>query len=69
MFGLVVVKASASTVEDPGLNSSYFLWDLFGSSLTSDLTIGTPVPILPGDRHFILNAGIGRPGVGTLWVR
>ena len=43
----LVVKASASGAEDPGLESS-FRRDFSGSSRTSDLKIGTPVATLPG---------------------
>ena len=55
----LVVKVSASRVEDPGLRR-----DFSGSSHTSDLKIGTPVATLPGAWHY--SAGTGRPGVSIL---
>ena len=58
----LVVKASASGAEDPGIE--FYLWrDFSGSSHTSDLTIGTPVATLPGASHYRVSAGTGRPGV------
>ena len=39
-----------------------------GSSHTSDLKIGTPVAILPGDWCYWASAGTGRPGVSILWM-
>ena len=43
----LVVKASASRVDDPGFESS-LCRDFSRSSHTSDLKIGTPVAALPG---------------------
>ena len=60
-----MVKASASRVEDPGFESR-LCRDFSGSSHTSDLKIGTPVATLPGDRHYRVSAGTGRPGVSIL---
>ena len=59
----LVVKASASGVEHPGFESRR---DFSGSSLTSDLKIGTPVATLPGAWHYRASAGIGRPCVSIL---
>ena len=61
LFGLVV-KAPASSAEDPGFESR--LAGIFSrSSRTSDLKIGTPVASLPGAWHFRVSAGTGWPGV------
>ena len=46
----LVVKASASGVEDPGFES-HLRWDFSRSSHTSDLKIGIPVATLPGAWH------------------
>ena len=62
----LVVKASASRVEDPMFESRLrqdFLW----SSHTSDLKIGTPVATLPGAWCYRVSAGIGQPVVSILW--
>ena len=61
----LVVKASASGAEDPGLESRWRR-DFSGSSHTSDLEIGTPVATLPGVRHYRVSAGTGRFGVSIL---
>ena len=54
----LVVRASASRAEDPGLDSR-LRRDFSGSSHTCDLKTGNPVAALPG-------AGIVRPGVSIL---
>ena len=61
----LVVKASASEAEDPEYESR-LRRDFSGSSHTSDLKIGTPVATLPGNWHYRVNAGTGRPGVSIL---
>ena len=57
----LVVKASASGVEDPG-----FEWDFSGSSHTRDLKMGIPVATLPGAWHHRVSAETRRPGVSIL---
>ena len=61
LIGLVV-KASASRVEDPGFESRLHQ-DFFGV----DLKIGTPVATLPGAWRYRVSAGAGQPGVSLLW--
>ena len=61
----LVVKASASGAEDPGLESR-LQRDYSGSSHTNDLKIGTPVATLPGAWHYRVSSGTGRPGVSIL---
>ena len=61
----LVVKASASETEDPGLESR-LPRGFSGSSHTSDFKIGTPVATLPGAWHHRVSAGTGRPGVSIL---
>ena len=63
LFGLVV-KASASSVEDPGFESR-LRQDISGSSHTSVLKIGTQVATLPGAWRYRVSAGTGWPG-GTI---
>ena len=63
----LVVKASASRAEGPGVKSR--LRGIFsGSSHTSDLKIGTPMATLPGAWRYRVSAGTGRPGVSILWL-
>ena len=57
----LVVKASASGVEDQGFESR-LRRDFSGSSHTCDL-IDTPVTTLPGAWRYKVSAGTGRPGV------
>ena len=57
----LVVKASASGAEDPGLESR-LRQDFSASSHTSDFKIGTPVVTLPGAWHCRVRAGTGRRG-------
>ena len=69
-FGLhrlvgLVVKASASRVEDPGFESR-LRRDLSGSIYTSDFKLGTLMAPLPGAWRCRVSAGSGRPGVSTL---
>ena len=64
-LGGLVVKASASRVEDPGFKSR-LRRDFSGSSHTSDLKIGTPVATLPDAWRYRVNTGTGRPGVSLL---
>ena len=56
----LVVKASASGVEDPGFESR-LQRDFSGSSHTSDFQIDTPVATLPGAWHKRVSAGTGLP--------
>ena len=63
----LVVKASVSGAEDPGLESR-LRRDFSGSSHTSDFKIGTPVATLPGAWHYRVSAGTVRPGVSILWL-
>ena len=61
----LVVKASASRAEDPGLESR-LRRDFNGSSHASDFKIGTPVATLPGAWRSRVSAGTGWPGVSIL---
>ena len=61
----LVVKASASRVEDPG-SESRLRRDFSGSSHTIDIKIDTPVATLPGAWRHRVRAGTGRPGVNIL---
>ena len=61
----LVVKASASRAEDPGFES-HLRQDFSGSSHTSDLKIGTPVPTLPGTWRYRVSAGTSQPSVSIL---
>ena len=61
----LVVKACASRVEGPGLESCR-RWDFSGSSHISDLNIGTPLATLPDGWHYRVSAGTGWPGVSIL---
>ena len=63
----LVVKASASGAEDPGLESRLSR-DFSGSSHITDLKIGTPVATLPCAWHYRVSAGTGRPRVSILWL-
>ena len=66
----LVVKASASTAEDPGFESR-LRRDFSGVESyqwLSDLKNGTPVATLPGAWHYRVSAGTGRPGVSILWL-
>ena len=61
----LVVKASASSAEDPGSNTACA--GIFsGLSHTSDLKIGIPVATLPGAWRYRVSTGTGRPGVSIL---
>ena len=61
----LVVKASASRVEDQGFESR-LRGDISGSSHTRDLKIGTPAATLPGAWRYRISARTGRPGVSIL---
>ena len=64
----LVVKASASRAEDPGIE--YRLRIFPGSSHTSDFKIGTPVATLPDARRYRVSAGlVGPVSVYCEWVR
>ena len=63
----LVVKASASRMEDPRFASS-FRRDFSGSSHTSDFKIGNQVAVLPGAWRYRVSAGTGRSGVNILWL-
>ena len=54
----LVVKASTSRAEDPGISS--------GSSHTRDLKLGTPVATLRGAWRYRIGAGTAWPGVSIL---
>ena len=62
----LVVKASASGVEDPGFDSHVRHGDFSGSSHTCDLQFGTPLATLPGARPYSDSAGTGWPIVSIL---
>ena len=63
----LVVKASASKGEDPGVQFLLAPWGFFsGSNHTSDLQIGTPVVTLPGTWRCRVSAGTGWSGVSIL---
>ena len=62
----LVVKASASRVEDPAFNSHLRLGDFSGSSHTSDLKIGTQVTTLPGSWRYRVSTGTGWPSISIL---
>ena len=70
MYRLVglVVKASASRAEDPGFDSHLRCGDFPGSSDTSDVKSGTPVAALPIAWCYMVSAGVGWPGIRTLWL-
>ena len=61
----LVVKASASSEEDPGFESR-LRRDFFWVESHQCLNIGTPVATLPGAWHYRVSAGIGWPGVSIL---
>ena len=62
----LVVKASASRAEDPGLESR-LRQDFFrGRVILSDLKIGTPVATLPCAWCCRVSTRTGRPGVSIL---
>ena len=61
----LVVKASASRVEDPGFESC-LRQDFSGLSHTSDFKTGTPVATLPGIWCYRVSTGTGQPGVSVL---
>ena len=61
-----MVKASAPRAEDPGFDSRLRRRDSSGSSLASDLEIGTPVATVSGAWRYWVTAGIGWPGVSIL---
>ena len=62
-----MVKVSALGAEDPGFESR-LQRDFSGSSHTSDSKIGIPVATLPGEWHYRVSAGTGRPSVSILWL-
>ena len=63
----LVVKVSASRVEDPVFESR--LWrDYSGLSHTSDVKIGIPVATLLGAWHYRVCRGTGQPSVSILWL-
>ena len=63
----LVVKATASRAEDPGVPFTLAPWGFFsGSSHAHDLKIGTPVATLPGAWRYRVSVGTGRPGVSKL---
>ena len=61
----LVVKTSASRVENPGFESRRRR-DFSGWSHTSDFKIGTPVATLPGAWRYRVSAGTGQPGISIL---
>ena len=63
----LVVKASALTAEDPGIESHQWQ-DFSESNHTSDLKIATPVATLPG----VIGSGLGLVSLVSVycdWVR
>ena len=62
----LVVKASASRAEEPGLDSRLRRMDFSGSGHTSDLIIGTPVATLSDAWHYRVSDGTGWPGISIL---
>ena len=62
----LVVRASASRAEDPGIEARLRLDFFSGLNHTSDLNIGTPVAALPGAWRYRVSAGTGRSGVSIL---
>ena len=65
----LLVKASASRAEDPGLESR-LRQDFSWSSHTSDFKIGTPVATLPGAWRYRVSPGTGWPVSAYCdWVR
>ena len=62
----LVVKASASRVEDPGFDPGLRSWIISGSSHASELKMGYPGAALPGAWRFRISAGTGWPGVSIL---
>ena len=62
----LVVKASALSVADAGVNSHLCHEDFSRWSHTGDLTVGTPVETLLGTWHYSVSAGTGWPGVSIL---
>ena len=62
----LVVKASASGVEDPGFDSRLCSGDFSGWSHISDSKIDAPVATLPGAWRCRASAGTGWPGVSIL---
>ena len=69
-LGSLVVKASASRAEDPGLESR-LRRDFSGSSHTSDLKIGTLVAI-PCQAPGVIGSALGLVGLVSVycdWVR
>ena len=62
----MVVEASASKTEIPKFNYLLRRGNVFGSSHTSDLKMGTPVATLPGAWRHRVSAGTGWPCVSIL---
>ena len=62
----IVVEASASIAEDPGVRIPLAPGFIRGWSHTSDLEIGTPVASLPGAWSYRVGAGNGWSGVSKL---
>ena len=59
----LVVKASASRVEDPGFDSRLRCGDFSRLSHICDLKIGTPVTTLSGTWRYRFSTGTGWPSV------
>ena len=62
----LVVKASASSAEDPWFDS-HLRRDFSGSNHTSDFKISTPVATLPGAWRDKVSVGTVRPRIDLLW--
>ena len=60
-----MIKASASTAEDPGFESRLHR-DFPELNLTIDFKIDTSVAILPGAWRYRVSAGTAQPGVSIL---
>ena len=61
-----VGRALALRAEDPGFDSCVCCGDIYGTSHTSDLKIGTPVAALPGAWCYRISTWTGWHGVSIL---
>ena len=62
----LVVKASVSRAEDPGVRIPLAPGIFSGSSHTSDIKTGTLMATLPGASCYTVSAGTGWPGFSIL---
>ena len=63
-----MVKASTSRAAYPSLITAVPVGMFSGTSLSSDLEIGTAVATLPGAWQYRVNTGTGWPSVSVLWL-